>query len=211
MSYEITRLEWGNYLSPTNEPSSKTGLTPSTYEATVSTNISLTFLQIWKHKNQSQSIEITFQKINTFQNLELFQLKWLKINPLTTGNPRWCTQHCSYWCPGAKAPGHQYPQCWLNIYCIGPVSPQKYQLYETISENNIKFWKRLPRCLRVKNTCNSLPSAETWRAAAECLALSVALDRSTVDGETYGKRLWAHFNIKVPYYHRNPSFGIWCV
>ena len=25
------------------------------------------------------------------------------------------TQHCSYWCPGAKAPGHQYPQCWLDI------------------------------------------------------------------------------------------------
>ena len=32
------------------------------------------------------------------------------------------TQHCSYWCPGAKAPGHQYPQCWLNIHCIGSVS-----------------------------------------------------------------------------------------
>ena len=26
------------------------------------------------------------------------------------------TQHCSHWCPGAKAPGHQYPQCWLNIH-----------------------------------------------------------------------------------------------
>ena len=26
------------------------------------------------------------------------------------------TQHCDYWCPGAKAPGHQYPQCWGNIY-----------------------------------------------------------------------------------------------
>ena len=23
---------------------------------------------------------------------------------------------------GAKAPGHQYPQWWLNIHCIGPVS-----------------------------------------------------------------------------------------
>ena len=23
---------------------------------------------------------------------------------------------------GAKAPGHQYPQCWLNIHCIEPVS-----------------------------------------------------------------------------------------
>ena len=32
------------------------------------------------------------------------------------------TQRCSYWCPGAKAPGHQYPQCWLNIHCFGLVS-----------------------------------------------------------------------------------------
>ena len=22
-----------------------------------------------------------------------------------------CNQQCGYWCPGAKAPGHQYPQC----------------------------------------------------------------------------------------------------
>ena len=29
------------------------------------------------------------------------------------------TQHCSHWCPGVKAPGHQYPQCWLNIHWIG--------------------------------------------------------------------------------------------
>ena len=26
------------------------------------------------------------------------------------------------WCAGAKALGHQYPQCWLNIYFIRPVS-----------------------------------------------------------------------------------------
>ena len=26
------------------------------------------------------------------------------------------TQHCDFWCPGAKAPGRLYPQCWLNIW-----------------------------------------------------------------------------------------------
>ena len=31
------------------------------------------------------------------------------------------TQCCDYWCPGAEAPGHHYPQPWLNINCIGPV------------------------------------------------------------------------------------------
>ena len=29
-----------------------------------------------------------------------------------------CIFNSCYWCPGAKAPGHRYPQCWLNIYCI---------------------------------------------------------------------------------------------
>ena len=23
-----------------------------------------------------------------------------------------------YWCPGAEAPGHQYPQCWFEFHCI---------------------------------------------------------------------------------------------
>ena len=27
-------------------------------------------------------------------------------------------QRCGYCCPGAKAPGHQYPQCWLCAYYI---------------------------------------------------------------------------------------------
>ena len=30
--------------------------------------------------------------------------------------------HRGYWCPGAKAAGHQYPQYWLNIHRIGAVS-----------------------------------------------------------------------------------------
>ena len=34
------------------------------------------------------------------------------------------THLCGYWCPGAEAPGHQYPQWWLNIDFIWPVSYQ---------------------------------------------------------------------------------------
>ena len=30
-----------------------------------------------------------------------------------------CIENCGYWCPGAEAPGHQYPQCSLNTHCIG--------------------------------------------------------------------------------------------
>ena len=28
-----------------------------------------------------------------------------------------CIINDCFWCPGAKSPGHQYPQCWLNICC----------------------------------------------------------------------------------------------
>ena len=51
------------------------------------------------------------------------------VNPLTPGSAWMRSQHCGYWCPGAKAPGHQHPQCWLNINCIGPVSYKKYCTY----------------------------------------------------------------------------------
>ena len=77
--------------------------------------------------------------------------KWIKaqdnnkdtINPWTAGNAWARTQHCGYWCPGAKAPGHQYPQRWPNIHCSGPVSNR----YITIMGNNIRkqnhiSWKK---------------------------------------------------------------------
>ena len=39
------------------------------------------------------------------------------------------TQHCGYWWLGAKAPDYQYPQCWPNIYCVGPVSDKNVAFY----------------------------------------------------------------------------------
>ena len=70
------------------------------------------------------------------------------------------SQHCGYWCPGAKAPGHQYPQCWLNINCIGPVSSK------TIAHkvNSIRKWnhilkKKWPsRWDRVTHICINRPT-----------------------------------------------------
>ena len=41
----------------------------------------------------------------------------IHLNP-TTGTAWVHTQYCSYWCPDAQAPGHQYPQWWLNIHHI---------------------------------------------------------------------------------------------
>ena len=48
-----------------------------------------------------------------------------------------CSQHCGYWCLVAKAPGHQYPQCWPNIRCIGPVSYRILHMWWTASEGEI--------------------------------------------------------------------------
>ena len=33
-----------------------------------------------------------------------------------------CTQHCGHWCPGAKAPGHQYPHCWWIFLALDHIS-----------------------------------------------------------------------------------------
>ena len=54
----------------------------------------------------------------------------INIQPSNTGKNAWVrSQHCDYWCPDAKAPCHQYPQCWLNCHCIGPVSYKKSCTY----------------------------------------------------------------------------------
>ena len=51
------------------------------------------------------------------------------INQYTTGNVWVQTQHCGYWCPVVKAPAQQYPQCWLDISGIRPVSGKMFYIY----------------------------------------------------------------------------------
>ena len=41
-------------------------------------------------------------------------------------------EYFGYWYPGAKAPGHQYPQSWYNIHCIGTAL---YQIIISIVNN----------------------------------------------------------------------------
>ena len=64
------------------------------------------------------------------------------------------TQHCGYWCPGDKAPGHQYPQHSPNICCIKPVSDKKCDIHskqhQKIKQNLEKKW---PSCLRLTCIC----------------------------------------------------------
>ena len=55
----------------------------------------------------------------------------LFVNSWTAGNSWIHNQHCGYWCPGAKTPGHQYQQCWLCTYCMGPDSYKLWHLLQT--------------------------------------------------------------------------------
>ena len=48
-----------------------------------------------------------------------------------------------------KAPGHQYPQCWPNIHCVGPVSYRKNIAHKVNSIRKGKtFWKKMTQSLK---------------------------------------------------------------
>ena len=103
----------------------------------------------------SFSERLSFWKWNTI----ISPSPYYHFNPWAPGNAWVCSQHCGYWCPGAKAPSHQYPQCWLNIHCIGPISYKILHLWWTTLEMKISFWKKLPSHLnhwgRVTHICVS--------------------------------------------------------
>ena len=47
---------------------------------------------------------LTLFTINVILLRETWPIQWIY------------NQHCGYWWPGALAPGHQWPQCWLCIH-----------------------------------------------------------------------------------------------
>ena len=61
------------------------------------------------------------------------------------------SQHCGYWCPGAKAPGHQYSQYWLNINLLDQFHMKILHFCWTTFGNKITHWKKWPSRLRVKD------------------------------------------------------------
>ena len=58
-------------------------------------------------------------------------------------------QQCGYWCPGAHAPGHWNPQCWLSSHCIGSDLCKMTIWAEKKLETRIKFWRKWAIRLRV--------------------------------------------------------------
>ena len=55
------------------------------------------------------------------------------------------SHHCSYLSPGAKAPDHQYSQCWLNSRCTETVSYKNI----TLMVNNIRKYSGINTCMLV--------------------------------------------------------------
>ena len=64
-----------------------------------------------------------------FDTLRCVLFFMAKLDSWTIWNAWVRSQHYSYWCPGVKAPGLQYPQCWLNSDCLGAIIMQKYYIY----------------------------------------------------------------------------------
>ena len=69
------------------------------------------------------------------------------INPSTARNAWVHTQHCSYWCTGARAPCHQYPQYSVNTHCIGAVANKNIRVIgNNIGKlNKVKQWPIISR------------------------------------------------------------------
>ena len=69
-----------------------------------------------------------------------------------------CALLYGYWCPGAKTPSHQYPQCWLNIcyiYVYLCWTAEMLHLSSTVINNKkISVMKLTWSCLSFK--------AQTW-------------------------------------------------
>ena len=90
----------------------------------------------WRHGNFN--IMIIWNIFNLSNILNISSLRICHNECLMyvfhAGNIWVSTQHCSYRWPGAKAPGHQYPQCWPNIH-IRPVS---YRYVRIIGSNICK-------------------------------------------------------------------------
>ena len=55
------------------------------------------------------------------------------------GNARGHNQHCDYWCPSAKSPGHQCPQWLIDNHCIWLISCR----YFIFKLNNISKWNQI--------------------------------------------------------------------
>ena len=100
-----------------------------------------TYIQLSK---QAQLNSMSRKWVINFSNASSHS-KSLRLNIKNNWKSMGHTQHCSYWWPGALVPGHQYPQCWLNIHCIGPVSYKNIRVeLNNMSQYNYILKKKFP-------------------------------------------------------------------
>ena len=109
------------------------------------------------------------------------------------------SQHCGYWCPGAKAPGHQYPQYWLNLQFIGPVSYESIRLLL----DNIRKWncilKKMTQSFKGKSIKNPYPQSSA--------SLSHTISESVLQIQMLNwVRHWTLYECVT--FYINPTFAI---
>ena len=78
-------------------------------------------------RSSSETTTIRFYKIIVHLHHQKTKRVIIERNPINTLTQTavnvWVgSQRCSYWCPVAKVPSHQYPQCCLNSNCIGTIT-----------------------------------------------------------------------------------------
>ena len=80
--------------------------------------VSLTFCEGFEQEiyHISQHSKCRLQVGYQFEKAKAQNGDWLTNKALEM---TWCLLSTwGYWCPGAKAPDHQYPWCWPNNHCI---------------------------------------------------------------------------------------------
>ena len=74
-----------------------------------------------------------------------------------TGPMQWkIGQHCHYWWPGALAPGHQKPQCWVRTYAFPAVYGLSSSLHVTRIYQIIFIYLLKKLLLHIQHICNTL-------------------------------------------------------
>ena len=93
---------------------------------------------ILRHRNSGLDPTDEFNRPQSFTSASVFI-------PSITGNAWVRNQRRGFWCPGAKALDHQYPQCWvMSIYCIRPVSCKNVTFTANNWKLKLQFWKNYP-------------------------------------------------------------------
>ena len=118
--FRVTGPLWGNSVV--------TGEFPARRPVTRSFDVFFDLHKRWVNTRESGDLRCHRAHYDVIVILLSFIILTDSNNPETAGNAWVGTHHYGYRCPGARAPGHQYQQCLMNIRCVRTVFTQKYHI-----------------------------------------------------------------------------------